>query len=117
MDWEKITSERIILDIIKNGLKIDFMERPNITCSPKIPHSELQTRIINAEIEKLLQKGVIIECEREDNDFIATAFTREKKDGSFRTRVNLKCLNKFVKYKHFKMESLKDVFKIMKEGV
>ena len=117
MDWEKITNERTILDIIKNGLKIDFMERPNITCSPKIHHSELQKRIINAEIEKLLQKGVIIKCERKDNDFIATAFTREKKDGSFRTRVNLKCLNKFVKYKHFKMESLKDVFKIIKEGV
>ena len=60
---KKITSERIILDIIKNDLKSDFMERENITCSPKIPHSELEKRMINAEIEKLLQKGVIIKCD------------------------------------------------------
>ena len=63
LELKKITSERIILDIIKNGLKIDFMERENITCSPKIPHSELEKRMINAEIEKLLQKGVIIKCD------------------------------------------------------
>ena len=93
------------------------MERPNITCSPKIPHSEHEKHIINSEIEKLVQKEIIIKGEREDNDFISTVFTREKKDGSFRTILNLKCLNKFIKYKYFKMESLRDVFKIIKLGV
>ena len=116
-DWEKITSDRIVPDIIKNGLKIDLMESPNITCSLKILHSELEKCIINAEIEKLLQKGVIIKCGREENNFASTVFTRDKKDGSFRTILSLKCLNKFVKYTHFKMESLKDIFKIIKEGV
>ena len=76
----------------------------------------MKNAIINAEIEELLQKGVIIKCEREDNGFVSTIFTRENKDGSFRTILNLKCLNKFVKYKHFKMESLKDAFKIIKQG-
>ena len=109
--------DRIVPDIIKNGLKIDFMESPNIICSPKILHSELEKCIINVEIEKLLQKGVIIKCGREENNFASTVFTRDKKDGSFRTILSLKCLNKFVKYTHFKMESLKDVFKIIKEGV
>ena len=71
------------------------MERSNITCSPKIPHSEYQKPIRKAEIEKLLQKGLTTKCEREDNDFVSTAFTREK-DGSFRNILNLKCLNKFV---------------------
>ena len=90
------------------------MEKPNVTCSPKIPQSELEKCIINAEIEKLLQKRVIIKCEKEDNDFVSTVLTREKKDDSFRTILNLKCLNKFVKYNQFKMESLKGVFKIIK---
>ena len=49
--------------------------------------------------------------------FASSVFTRKKKDGSFRTILNLKCLNKFVKNKNFKMESLQDVFKIIKEGV
>ena len=89
----------------------------NITCSPKIPHRVHEKHIINAETEKLLQKGIIIKCEREDDDFISFVFTREKKDGSFRIILNLKCLNNFVKYKHFKMESLRDIFKIIKQGV
>ena len=110
-DWKKITNDRIILEIIKNGFKIEFMERPNITWSPKIPHSKHEKRIINAEIEKLLQKGVIIKRQRDHNDFVSTVCNRKKEDGSFRTILNLKCLNKVVKYKRFKMDSLKNVFK------
>ena len=63
MYGKKITSDRVILDIIKNGLKINFKGRPGITSAPKIPHSEQEIKIINKEIKKLLDKGVIIECE------------------------------------------------------
>ena len=115
--WQKITSDRVILDIIKNGLKINFKGRPGITSAPKIPHSEQEIKIINKEIKKLLNKGVIIECERDKSGFISTIFTRQKKDGSFRTILNLKHLNHYVNYQHFKMESLNDVFKIIKRGV
>ena len=56
-------------------------------------------------------------CEKEQYDFICSVFTREKKDGTFRAILKLKYLNEFVKYKHFKMESLEDVFKITKKDV
>ena len=39
------------------------------------------------------------------------------KDGTFHTTLNLKYLNEFVEYKHFKMKSLEDVFKIIKKDV
>ena len=61
--WQKIASDRVILDIIKNGLKINFKGRPGITSAPKIPHSEQEIKIINTKIKKLLARGVIIECE------------------------------------------------------
>ena len=38
--WQKNISDRAILGIIKNGLKLNFKERPGITPAPKIPHSE-----------------------------------------------------------------------------
>ena len=60
---KKITSDRVILNIIKNSLKINFKERSGITSAPKIPHSEQDIKIINTEIKKLLAKGAIIECE------------------------------------------------------
>ena len=63
--WQKATSDRVILDNIKNGLKIDFKERPGISPATKIPHSEQEIKVINTEIKKLLAKGVIIECERD----------------------------------------------------
>ena len=115
--WQKITSNRVILDILKNCLKINFKERPGITSAPKIPHSEQKIKIINTEIKKLLVKAVIIECEQDKGGFISTILTRQKKDGSFKTTLNLKYLNHYVNYQHFKMESLNDVFKIIRKGV
>ena len=69
------------------------------------------------EIDKLLKKGVITKCRKEEDDFISTVFTRQKKDGTFHTILNLKYLNEFVEYKNFKMKSLEDVFKIIKKDV
>ena len=63
-----------------------------------------------------MNKGVIVECSGE-TDFVSTVFNRQKKDGTFRIISNLKYLNEFVQYQHFKMESLLDVFKIMKPNV
>ena len=42
-------------------------------------------------------------------------FYQEKKNGTFETILNLKYLDGFVEYKHFKMESLEYAFKIIKE--
>ena len=115
--WQKFTSDRVILDIIKNGLKTNFKVRPGIISAPKTPHSEQEIKIINTKIKKLLAKGVIIECERDKGGFISTIFTRQKKDGYVRTILNLKHLNHYVNYQHFKMQSLNDVFKNIKKGL
>ena len=48
----------------------------------------------------------------EKGDFISTAFTRNK-NGGMHTTLNFKQLNKLVRYQHFKLESVLDVFKII----
>ena len=113
-NWKNITNDRFILDIVKYGLKIDFKNKPQLVNVPKIPHNTEEKRIINFEINKLLKKGVITKCQNEQDNFISTVFTRKKKDGTFRTILNIKYLNEFVEYRHLKMESLEDVFKILK---
>ena len=100
--WQKITSDRVIHDFIKNGLKINFKETPGIASTPKIPHSEQEIKIIDTEIKKFLAKSSIMECERDKVGFISAFFTRQKKDGSFRTILNLKHLNHNVTYKTLK---------------
>ena len=50
----------------------------------------LETEIITQEAKKPLSKGVISEYFRETGDFVSTVFTRQIKDGTFRTILNLK---------------------------
>ena len=116
-NWKNITNDTFILDIVNYGLKIDFKNKRQLVNVPKIPHNAEEKSIINLEINKLLKQGVITKCQKEEDDFISTVFIREKKDGTFCTILNLKYLNEFVEYKHFKMESLGDVFKIIKKNV
>ena len=81
INWKSITNAEITLDIIKNSLKKDFKERPRNICVPKIQHSTKEKEITNSENQKLSDKGVMVQCDRESNDFVSTVFTREKKDG------------------------------------
>ena len=92
-NWKNITNDRFILDIVKYGLKIDFKSKPQLVNVPKIPHNAKEISIINLEINKLLKKGVITKCQKEEDNFISTVFTREKKDSTFRTILNIKYLN------------------------
>ena len=66
------------------------------------------------EIAKLVLKGVLIESSHEQGEFLSTVFLRPKKDGTHRLILNLKNLNKFVTYHHFKMESLKQVVNMIR---
>ena len=45
---------------------------------------------------------------------MSSAFTREKRDGSYRMILNLKQLNKRIEYEHFKMDSLQSVLNIIR---
>ena len=66
------------------------------------------------ETQKLQQKEALYPCMREEGDFASPAFTRMKKDGSSRMILNMKQLNKHIKYEHFKMESFESVLNIIR---
>ena len=68
---------------------------------------------IDNELKDLLEKGVIVECDRKKGDFVSPIFTRTKKDGKVRLILNLKKLNTSVEYKHFKMETLKQALELI----
>ena len=102
---------------MKYGLKMEFQNKAQLVNIPKIPHYAEEKGIINLEINSLFKKGVITKCQKEEDDFISTAFIRKKMDGTFRTILKSKYVNEFVEYKYFKMKSLEDVFKIIKKDV
>ena len=67
---------------------------------------EKEACIFNTEISDLLSKGVITESVLERDEFISTIFLRPKKNGRHRMILNLKSLNQYVTYYHFKMDIL-----------
>lgn len=82
----------------------------------KCSFNEKEISAIDAEIQKLLDKGVIVETENENEQFISPIFLRPKKDGKYRLIRNLKYLNQFIQYHHFKMDSLFSVLRMITPG-
>ena len=70
--------------------------------------------IIDAEIAQLVNKEVLQVTNRVPDGFISNIFIRPKKDGGFRMILNLKPLNKFVDYHHFKMDTFRTALKLIR---
>ena len=71
---------------------------------------------VDSQIGKFLQKGIIVASSHEQGEFISNIFLQPKKHRSFRMILNLKELNKFVQYHHFKMESIHTCTQLMRPG-
>ena len=72
--------------------------------------------LIDTEISDLLSKGVITESVYERDEFISTIFLRPQKDGTHRMILNLKSLNQYVTYHHFKMDTIHTAVEMMTSG-
>lgn len=113
--WKKVTNDREILKMIQ-GWEIKFSSPPITRKTPNIIRSRTETETIGQEISTLLKKGAIEKTHHVAGQVISSLFLREKKDGSLRPILNLKGLNEFIPYEHFKMEGLKDVKNLMKKN-
>ena len=106
------------MDIVKYGLKIDFIDIPP-TCKPFQPkYSDSENKTISAEIKKLLDKKVIVKTNVTDTDYFSSVFVRPKPNQqAFRMILNLKKLNSYVFSPHFKMESIKTARNMIRKNM
>ena len=58
-EWQKITSDSHILDIVENGLRLDFIDSPPVCTPYEYGRNKEESIIIDEEIQKLLKKKVI----------------------------------------------------------
>lgn len=101
------TSDEWILETI-DGYKIEFYQTPFQTHIPsEIPFSKEQADFVSEEVYKLVQKVAIEPVQRSNDQFMSTIFLVPKSDGSNRPVINLRFLNEFVQYHHFKQENLR----------
>ena len=110
--WAKITSDKGILAHI-TGVEIECTEEPVQTGPPGqkfLPHEH---QILDGEIAKLVDKGVIQKVQQEGKQFISNIFLRLKPDGTHHLILNLKEFNESVVSHHFKMDSIYSITKLV----
>ena len=95
-----------ILSIVQ-GFKISFSQTPFQFGPPQLARVNQEERLQkNSEIKEMLRKGVIQQVKSEPGEFLSNLFLVNKKDGSHRPVINLKFLNIFIPYQHFKMDMM-----------
>jgi hypothetical protein len=113
---QALTSDPEIMETL-TGQTIEFSEiHVQSKTLMNVKFTETQIKLVDHEVGKLLNKGVIVSCTREEGDFVSPIFTRPKKDGTLRMILNLKSLNKFITYYHFKMETVWSAIRSMTPG-
>ena len=104
-----ITDDSEILDWVEHCY-LEFIDDVSPVQEPDykiIKFNDTESAIIDSEIVKLLNKSVIVESLHSQGEFVSSIFLRLKKNEvDYRTILNLKELNKFIVYRHFKMDSL-----------
>ena len=104
--WKQLTHDPSILNAVR-GYKIDFLLSPvQFTIPITMNFSAQESANVSARISKFLEKGIVVKSSLEEGEFISSIFLRPKKDVSFRMILNLKDLKTFVRFHHFKMDSI-----------
>lgn len=111
--WKRITNDKEILNMVA-GWIIPFNQHPPQMTMRNINMSKEEKKLVDIEVINLLGKGAIQQTTPVEGQVISSIFLREKKDKSQRPILNLKKLNSFIPYLHFKMESLKHVKDLIK---
>ena len=115
--WRTITRDQYILSAVE-GYELEVSSSPYELHNNAIQQqfSRSEPKIISTEIDKLLNIGVIKQVPPVDGQILSPIFLTDKKDGSKRMILNLKALNKYMVYKHFKMENIYKAMELMNKN-
>ena len=114
--WSDLISDSWVLQAV-TGNKIEFIYEP---FQMRVPHavrfSAEETEFIELEVQKMLSKGAIRQVSPHFRQFGSNHFVVPKETGDVRPVINLKPLNEFVQYHHFKMEGLSSLLNLLSRG-
>ena len=111
--WETISPGKWVMSVVSGGYRLEFTSPPSVTSNQRstvVPSDGPQRRALLSEITQLLTKRAIVPVYPPfRRGFWSTFFLAPKKTGDWRPILNLKPLNKFIKPKRFRMETLASV--------
>ena len=107
-NWARITADKWVLSVIRNGYRIPFLERPILSLDPVFFQQPLSQHL-EEEVSSLLSKGAVEEIIPECPGHYSRIFLVPKKNGKLRLIIDLIVLNHFVYTQTFKMETQRKV--------
>ena len=117
--WSKICRDKQILRDISDA-KIPFVENAQIVQKPnmiprQIKMNKVAMEFVDNEVKKLLKMECITGISGPLlNRLTSNIFLVPKKDGCYRLILNLKPLNKFLKYQKLKMDNIENLIKMLR---
>ena len=115
--WHQVTSNALILKIVCNGYKIQFVSKPYQEKFTPRSMSNKNTIICKQKIKDFLQFKIIKIVSPSQEQFISHIFPVSKKSpGDFRIIFDLSDLNLHVRKIHFKMDSIPDIMTMIQPG-
>ncbi|XP_069827928.1 uncharacterized protein [Dendropsophus ebraccatus] len=118
-EWKKICGSSWVLRYIQEGVDFDFISRPPTRfVITKSQMGEVGAKTLEKEVISLIDKDVLVPVPHGEIEqgFYSTLFLVQKPDLSFRVIINLKPLNRFLKYQRFKMESIKSTINLLQKN-
>ena len=107
-DWAKITDDKWVLSVIRDGYRIPFLERPILSSNPVFFQQPLSQHL-EKEVASLLSNGAVEEIIPECPGHYSRIFLVPKKNGKLRLIIDLSVFNHFVYMQTFKMETQRKV--------
>ena len=99
-----------------SGISISFVKYvKQLKCPPQINCSLHEKNLVDEEIEKYQKLNIIQQTVHSSGEYISQIFPRMKKSGGVRIILNLKPLNKFIRYEYFKMENMVNVLGLIQK--
>ena len=104
--WKILTKDSEILGLVEE-YKVPFNKNPVQQKIKETTHTNLDQRHqVQVEKDNMLKKGAICQTSHLKEEFLSNVFLVEKKGRGNHPAINLKHLNQFIPYQHFKMEGL-----------
>jgi ribonuclease HI len=104
--------------LVKEGYTPEWTSPPplKVTQVSSRTYRQDELHTYNTEIGSLLKSGAIEEMDPNTPCFVSRFFLIPKKNGKIRPIIDLRRLNQFVKYYHFKMEGIELVKSLVRRG-
>ena len=111
-----LTKDQELLALVE-GYQIPLLMEPVQEKAPKVLKlNQEQQKQVDLEVKAMVEKGSISNVCHSKGEFLSSLFLISKKGGRNRPVINLKDLNRFIPYKHFKMEGLHCLKYVLQKG-